>query len=53
VGGKPTNGKFIRLTVEHIAVSFSKILNREEQIKKHLEFIGDILKERFEGRGWM
>ena len=49
VGGKPTDGKFVRVTVDHIAMNWERGSSRE---KPYLEWLGGVLKERFEGRGW-
>jgi hypothetical protein len=49
VGGKPTDGKFVRVTVDHIAMNWERGSGRE---KGYLEWLGGVLKERFEGRGW-
>ncbi len=49
MGGKPTDGKFVRLTVEHIAVNWNKDRKRE---KAYLDWLGGVLKERFEPKGW-
>lgn len=49
VGGKPVEGNFVRLTVEHIAIYWNKDRKREEA---YLNWLGDVLKERFEHRGW-
>jgi hypothetical protein len=49
VGGKPTEGKFVRVTVDHIAMNWERGSGRE---KPYLEWLGGVLKERFEGRGW-
>ncbi|KUJ09473.1 uncharacterized protein LY89DRAFT_724452 [Mollisia scopiformis] len=49
VGGKPTDGKFVRVTAEHIAVNWNKDSKRE---KAYLDWLGGVLKERFEPKGW-
>jgi hypothetical protein len=49
VGGKPTEGKFVRVTVDHIAMNWERGSSRE---KPYLEWLGGVLRERFEGRGW-
>lgn len=50
MGGRPTEGKFVRLSIEHIAVNWKKDEKRE---KAYLDWVGAVLKERFEKRGWM
>lgn len=53
VGGEKTEGKFIRLTMEHIYVNFAKEGERGEAMTKtFLGFVGEVFKEKFEGRGW-
>ncbi|KAL2062508.1 hypothetical protein VTL71DRAFT_6774 [Oculimacula yallundae] len=49
VGGKPTNGTFVRFTAEHIAVNWNDDLKRANQ---YLEFVGNLFTEKFEPRGW-
>lgn len=49
VGGKPTNGKFVRFTADHIAVNWKKDAKRE---KFYLDWLGGVFKERFEPKGW-
>ncbi|TVY12991.1 hypothetical protein LARI1_G008446 [Lachnellula arida] len=53
VAGEKTEGKFVRLTMEHIAVNFSKEGERGDQMTKtFLGFVGEVIKNRFESRGW-
>lgn len=49
VGGKPTDGKFVRFTADHIAVNFKKDTRRE---RLYLDWLGGVFKERFEPKGW-
>jgi hypothetical protein len=51
VGGKPTEGKFVRVTIDHIAMNWERGSGREKA-KGYLEWLGGVLRERFEGRGW-
>jgi hypothetical protein len=52
-GGEKTEGKFVRLTMEHIAVNFAREGERGEQMTEtFLGFVGEEFKKRFEGRGW-
>ncbi|KAE9364947.1 hypothetical protein N431DRAFT_386903 [Stipitochalara longipes BDJ] len=51
VGGKPTNGKFVRFTADHIAVNWDK----EKDTKRanfYLDWLGGVFKDRFEPKGW-
>lgn len=50
VSGKPTDGKFVRVSIEHIAVNWNQDHKKE---KAYLDWFGGLLKERFEKRGWM
>lgn len=53
MAGKPTEGKFLRLTLEHIAVNWDEKNAKDmENSKRFLDFIGGVLRERFEARGW-
>ncbi|KAH6674705.1 putative oxalocrotonate tautomerase enzyme-domain-containing protein [Halenospora varia] len=53
IGGLPTNGKFVRLTLEHIALNFPNTNGETHpHAKGFLDFIGDVMKEKFESRGW-
>lgn len=53
IAGELTQGKFVRLTMEHIAVNFAKEGERGEAMTKtFLPFIGEVFRERFEHRGW-
>ncbi|CZT52483.1 uncharacterized protein RSE6_13824 [Rhynchosporium secalis] len=49
VGGKPTNGTFVRFAAEHIAVNWNDDLERANQ---YLNFVGDLFTNNFEQRGW-
>ncbi|KAG4438456.1 hypothetical protein IFR05_006066 [Cadophora sp. M221] len=49
MAGKPTNGKFVRFTAEHIAMNFKEDF---ERANRYLDWVGKIFKERFEPRGW-
>lgn len=49
MGGKPTDGKFVRLVSEHIAVNWKDDVKRANQ---YLNLVGKGLKERFEPKGW-
>lgn len=49
MGGKPTDGKFVRFTAEHIAVNWNEDL---KSAYKYLDFIGDLFEEKFGPRGW-
>ncbi|TVY73189.1 hypothetical protein LSUE1_G006630, partial [Lachnellula suecica] len=52
-GGKKTDGKFVRLSMEHIAVNLAQEGEKGEQMTKtFLGFVGEVLRERFEHRGW-
>ncbi|KAH7311833.1 putative oxalocrotonate tautomerase [Rhexocercosporidium sp. MPI-PUGE-AT-0058] len=49
MGGKPTDGKFVRFTAEHIAMNFKEDL---ERANRYLDWVGQLFTERFEPRGW-
>ncbi|KAF4627957.1 hypothetical protein G7Y89_g10199 [Cudoniella acicularis] len=54
IGGELTKGKFVRLTLEHIAINFKDfgVERGDAMSKKFLAFVGEVLKERFEPKGW-
>ncbi|KAH8660949.1 putative oxalocrotonate tautomerase [Tricladium varicosporioides] len=53
IGGLPTHGKFVRLTLEHIAINWPTSSGETHpQVKGFLDFIGDVMKEKFEPKGW-
>ncbi|PMD57885.1 uncharacterized protein K444DRAFT_533075 [Hyaloscypha bicolor E] len=51
IGGKPTNGKFVRFTADHIAVNWDKEKDAK-RAKRYLNWLGGVFKERFEPKGW-
>jgi len=51
VGGEPTNGKFVRLTADHIAVNWDKEKD-SKRAKSYLDWLGGVFKEQFEHKGW-
>ncbi|EPE35488.1 hypothetical protein GLAREA_11187 [Glarea lozoyensis ATCC 20868] len=54
ISERPNPGNFIRLTLEHIAVNWDEKNTQElERANKFLDFVGEVLGDRFEGRGWM
>jgi hypothetical protein len=52
VGGKLTDGKFVRLVVDHIAVNWNESNKTASNAKSYLDFLGDTLRTRFEPKGW-
>ncbi|TVY40702.1 hypothetical protein LCER1_G009022 [Lachnellula cervina] len=52
VGGVKTEGTFVRLTMEHIAINFDREEKGDQMSKNFLAFVGEELKNRFESRGW-
>ena len=53
MGGKVTNGKFVRLVIEHIAINWDENNKAPSNPKDYLAFVGEVLRERFEPKGWM
>jgi len=49
MGGKPTDGNFVRFTADHIAVNWKKDSKRE---RSYLDWLGGVFKDRFEPKGW-
>ena len=50
IGAKRTHKRFVRLTIEHIAVNWNGDTAREKQ---YLDWMGGVLREAFGGRkGW-
>ncbi|CZR63112.1 uncharacterized protein PAC_13009 [Phialocephala subalpina] len=49
VGSKPADGKFVRFHAEHIAVNWNEDRARANA---YLDWLGGVLKERFEPKGW-
>ncbi|KAF8860247.1 hypothetical protein BDZ45DRAFT_779965 [Acephala macrosclerotiorum] len=49
VGSKPADGTFVRFHAEHIAVNWNK---DKTKANAYLDWLGSVLKERFEPRGW-
>jgi hypothetical protein len=52
VGGKVTDGKYVRLVIEHIAINWDENNKTSSNPKDYLAFVGEILRERFEPKGW-
>ncbi|CAG8975454.1 hypothetical protein HYALB_00004768 [Hymenoscyphus albidus] len=53
MAGIPTDGKFLRLTIEHTAVNWDTNKPADlTQSKRFLDFVGRVLQERFGERGW-
>jgi len=52
MGGKPTDGRFVRLVIEHIAINWNESNKTASNPKDFLAFIGEVLKTRFEPKGW-
>jgi hypothetical protein len=52
MGGKVTDGKYVRLVIEHIAINWDENNKTSSNPKDYLAFVGEILRERFEPKGW-
>jgi hypothetical protein len=52
MGGKVTNSKFVRLVIEHIAVNWNESNKTPSNPKDYLAFVGEVLKTRFDPKGW-
>ena len=47
-----TNKKFVRLVIEHIAINWDENNKSLSNPKDFLAFVGEVLREKFEPKGW-
>lgn len=48
--GKVTNGEFVRLVIEHIAINWDEDNKNPSNPKDYLVFVGEVLRERGSSR---